>query len=103
MSAHILRPDHDGSQECLTVGEAIEVHLPERPSTGHRWQLEGQPKLVDVSHSYEHEQPGVGTQGTRKWSFKAKAPGRETITLVRKRPWESEALERFSMDLNITN
>jgi predicted secreted protein len=77
---------------------AILIALESNPSTGYSWQASYDESLLElVEESYEL----VGAGGTELFRFKALEKGEAEITMVYKRPWETEILEQkvFTVDV----
>jgi predicted secreted protein len=84
----------------------ILIALESNPSTGYSWQASYDEGLLElVEESYElgpYAKIGlVGAGGTELFRFKALGKGEAEITMVYKRPWETEVLEQrvFTVDV----
>ena len=90
----------------LEVGEELELNLPENPSTGYRWEIQGadDPRLL-LQHTEFQAGPGkaIGHEGLRSWIFKAKKAGEVKLRLNHWRPWlkEKSLLESFEIYVEI--
>jgi inhibitor of cysteine peptidase len=96
----------DGRQIDLSLGEVLEIRLPENPTTGFRWHLaaDGSPASVLAGDSFEAggQRPGQG--GRHVWRFRAATPGESAIELHYARPWQRGAAgRRFGLRLRISS
>jgi inhibitor of cysteine peptidase len=85
------------------VGEIITVDLPSNPSTGYKWELPALPdgtELVESSFT-PPPQGSVGEGGIQHFRLRATRPGSFALTFLLKRPWEAEASESTSIDLEV--
>ena len=84
----------NGKTLKATVGEMIAISLEGNPTTGFSWQIgEVNGKAVQAAGEPQYApQPNpagmVGTGGTFVCRFKAVGPGKATVTLHYRRPWE---------------
>jgi inhibitor of cysteine peptidase len=74
-----------GTTVSADPGDTIVVRLPENPTTGYRWEVAGGPS--PSADDFTSAGTGQGAGGERTLRFTAQ-PG--PITLVLKRPWESD-------------
>jgi predicted secreted protein len=84
----------DPAAYLVAPGESFDIRLAANPSTGFSWEL-GAPLdeavVRSVGTAYVPKEGGaVGGAGTARWTFEGVAPGRTTIVLVYRRPWEPE-------------
>jgi predicted secreted protein len=80
------------------------VTLPETATTGYRWQAEVDEHLLrETSARIDAPTLPRGAPGSRTITFQAIAPGPAVAKLVKRRPWESEPGEEFTVDLEITH
>ena len=77
----------------VTIGQTIEVRLPENPTTGFSWKLtsDGGPACVIADDEFIAPTGPPGKGGDHTWKFKAVRPGESDIELVYRRRWESSA------------
>ena len=77
----------------VTVGQTIEVHLSENPTTGFRWQLtsDGGPACAITGDQFIAPAGPPGKGGDHTWKFKAVRPDECDIELGYRRRWESSA------------
>ena len=100
----IISRDDAEKQLSSVLGETIQVHLKENPSTGYRWEIvktEGS-SLSYQSSSYTHDAGGTpGSEGVRSMRFTAVFPGCTTIYFKLKRSWEAESSAVDQLQLTI--
>jgi predicted secreted protein len=84
----------DPAAYVVTTGESFEVRLPANPTTGFAWELSSpldESVVRKVGAAYRPDESGkVGGGGTSIWTFAATGPGRATLVLLYRRPWEPE-------------
>lgn len=78
----------------VAPGQAVQLRLPENPTTGYRWVLTMTPAdcLAIASDGFERESaaaPGAG--GVRVLDIKAVTAPECGLALAYRRPWEKEA------------
>ncbi len=89
----IVDESANGREVDLSVGETLEVRLPENRTAGYQWVLatEGRPVLTSEGQAYEGAAAPPGRAGQHIWRFRATQPGDATLEFCYRRPWESEA------------
>ena len=82
----------DAERKAIGVGEEFVVKLPANPSTGYSWDVKRMPKKLElIDKEFEQEEPIMpGKGGMQVLTFKALEPGRATLELQYKRPWEKD-------------
>jgi inhibitor of cysteine peptidase len=94
----------DGRRVRATVGDFLEIRLPESPTTGYRWQVRTAPPLSLESDNYSSS-PGGGTGGggERVFRFRVTGPGSARIEAANRRAWESSEppLAHFGVDVDV--
>ena len=96
----------DGPASELTARHGlVDVVLPETPSTGYRWALEGEVEgaqvVGDRFEDHPTAGPTAGAGGAR--TFSLHVSGTVEIPFVLKRPWDSEPLERRTVTVTATD
>ncbi len=90
----MLRVDQssNNTEVVLAAGQALEIALPENPTTGFRWELKagGNPACVPSGDAFDAPSAGIGKSGTRRWRFDAVRAGSGSIELVYRRAWEKD-------------
>jgi inhibitor of cysteine peptidase len=98
--------DH-GRTVSVRRGDVVEVSLPENPTTGFRWAVEGFEgagvSLLSAALSPPPADAGVGRGGVRVFRFAAGSAGNARLRLKRWREWEGEGsiAARFDVTLNV--
>jgi len=98
----------NGTSRAANVGDAILVSLAGNPTTGFRWELQltGAGVLEPEGDTYEvaagHK---IGSGGTHRFRFIAKAPGRATIALRLARSWarNEPPAQTFSVEIKVSS
>ena len=89
----------------VTIGQTIEVRLPENPTTGFRWQLtsDAGPACVMADDQFIAPAGPPGKGGDHTWKFKASRPGESDIELEYRRRWEgsSAASRTFKVHVKV--
>jgi len=88
----------------ISVNQEFVIALGSNPTTGYSWQASYDQsilELVEKIYKEEAKQGVVGSGGVEYFRFKALKAERTKITLVYKRPWETEILEQKVFTLNI--
>ena len=78
----------------LSPGEAVELCLPETPTTGYRWQViaDGSPVCAIARADVAAPSSSVpGRAGERCWTVTAMRAGAGEIALERRRSWATAA------------
>jgi inhibitor of cysteine peptidase len=94
-------------EKTISVGinQEFVIALDSNPTTGYSWQESYDGSLLNlVKDEYKPDEKAaglVGAGGTQYFRFKALKAGQTEITLVYKRPWETEILEQkvFTIDI----
>lgn len=105
MPAVIITQNEDGSSVTAAVGDLVELHLAENPTTGYQWSIDEIGPGLEVVHDAFHLAgtplvPGAG--GVHEWRFRIAAPGSYRLRLRLRREWEddSAAISRFAVDIS---
>jgi len=107
----IITDGENGREFKISAGETFQISLPENPTTGYRWEINGSgaPFVGLEKEEYAAPEDGpagpvLGRGGTRSFIFKAVEPGRTELILRLRRSWEaeSESAGSFSVKLEIT-
>ncbi|MGV8805362.1 MAG: protease inhibitor I42 family protein [Polaromonas sp.] len=94
------------TDETLMVGsgQAFKVALEASPGTGYVWDLQALPEGVTlVGSSQEAPASGLVPGGSilQVFHFKALVRGEHALGFVRKRAWESEAVESRTVTVKV--
>jgi inhibitor of cysteine peptidase len=87
-------------------GSKVTVELEENPTTGYQWMVNGIDEIFLVPEGDAFligAQMGLGAGGVRRFFFRAKGTGCTSLSLINKRPWQSdyEATATFKLALRI--
>jgi len=93
----------NGGTVDVPAGEPFRIQLSENPTTGYRWQLASpastELRAVDDGFALSQDKPGAG--GMRHWTFAADRPGVVRLQFDRKRAWETQAAESFTVTIDV--
>ena len=101
----VLSLADNGRTIDLRVGHTVMLRLPENPSTGYGWAVDGDLHLVELGErSHVASSMTVGSGGESQWAIKATAPGTTTLMLKHWREWEGDrsVTERYEVTLVIS-
>jgi inhibitor of cysteine peptidase len=99
-----IGPEHQGRRIALARGEALELSLPENPTTGYRWTLaEVGPWRVDGDRNAPPSTPLPGAASVRHLRIVPTAPGLHRLRLRCMRAWEGEsgAIQQFDIEVDV--
>ena len=101
MSEHLLTTAHNGSTVHAAVGDAVVLHLSERPTTGYRWHFDVPAglKVLDDDFAVAGSAPGAG--GQRGLRLNAAKPGRYALSAALRRDPGSEATTSFAVTVEV--
>ena len=89
----------------LTVGEMLELVLPENRVTGFRWELTAPvtPLVTVERNDFEAPNGPPGRPGNHTWVVRAVEPGKARVELAYRRSWEGDrpAARSFSLVVRI--
>ncbi len=97
MSARAINPAN-GSTIRVVAGERLEIALPENPTTGYLWHVDGLPASLrpEQPSNFEAQETAVGAGGTRVFTFRAVEPfDGEVVFVLRRVRGPSVAEERI--------
>lgn len=104
----VLTEADQGSQIQVRVGSQIQVRLPENPSTGYTWQLNGlDNRYVEFVGQQNFVPDGTaamaGRPGLKAITFHVKQVGTAILDLANYRIWEgaASAVDKFKVSLTI--
>lgn len=104
----LLANTDSGKSLTLPQGQTLELQLRSNPGTGYSWQLAGAGEVLRqqgpmVFMPDPHDAMTVGSGGTEVWRLRAVKPGRQTLRLEYRRPWEKDApaAETFTCDITV--
>jgi len=101
MSTLVVTNDKNNGNVELAVGDMLELHLTENPTTGYRWKLSNLDDtfLRVLDSRYLVEGPTPGEAGIRRLILEILKPGQATLDARNMREWEGEssAIDRFHL------
>ncbi len=96
----------DGDVIVLAAGEeAVDIRLPEAPSTGYRWELADPPAgVLGVAASYDElgSSGRLGGTGIRTFRLTLGALADVELRFVRRRAWEEIIVEERRVRLRVS-
>lgn len=88
----------------LAPGREMTVTLEANPTTGYTWERagEGAGVLRQVGEAaFEPESQALGAGGVQMLRFRAVAPGRTTLRMAYRRPWEQDVEPERSFAIEV--
>jgi inhibitor of cysteine peptidase len=83
---------HPTEQRSTRIGETFTIRLHANPTTGFGWQAVYDEKaLALVNRTFEPGSPNIGSGGEEVLTFRPLQPGRVSLLLELRRPWEKAA------------
>ena len=82
----------NGKRIRMNIGDTLELHLAENPSTGYTWTSTQahEPVLVEKDRAMEGAGGPPGKPARRRIHFEAVHPGTAELELHYRRPWEKK-------------
>jgi inhibitor of cysteine peptidase len=96
MAAVSLTKANSGQSIEARQGDEIILRLPENPTTGYRWQIDGADGVEQETSEHTTDSdppdpnPRLGKGGVQEFRFRAKEPGSRRLDLKHWREWEGE-------------
>ena len=77
----------------LALGQILLVRLPENPTTGYRWEIEGTTEdiVLPQGRTFKTSSTAFGGGGTRVFEFKATSGGTTQLCIRHWQRWEGES------------
>jgi inhibitor of cysteine peptidase len=105
----VVTEAENGKAVPVKVGESVEVRLKGNPTTGYLWAVTGLSSntVEQVGEvEYRRDDAGkrmVGRGGVFVATFKALKPGKTTVRMEYRRPWEKDVtpIETFTVTLDV--
>ena len=92
MADLVISRSDDQKTFHITHGAIIELHLPETPSSGYRWEVSVENGLNLVGDTYTaNPGSGIGGGGTRVFQFQAVHPDESRVRAKLWRAWLGDA------------
>jgi len=96
----------NGTQIELEQGQTLAIALDSNPTTGYSWARDPAKAgdvLVQVGEAeYKSQSKLVGGGGIETLRYRADAPGKTTLTLIYRRPWEEGAKPAQTYTLEVS-
>lgn len=84
------------------MGETFSISLKSNPTTGYRWQPEFNSEFLELlSSEFTPDSTLIGAPGVETFEFRALKQGKTEITVMYKRPWEKEHLDKQIIPVTI--
>jgi len=84
------------------MGETFSISLKSNPTTGYRWQPEFNSEFLElVSSEFTPDSALIGAPGVETLEFRALKQGETEITVIYKRPWGKEHLDKQIIPITI--
>lgn len=98
----------NGRQIVLGRGETLRLRLESNATTGYAWEVAELPRILkrtgggyEAPSTPEDGPPIAGAGGTQDFTFAARSPGRGTLRLVYRQPWDKKARPGRSFRLSV--
>lgn len=106
MSDLVFSEKDNGALVEVSLGSKVTVELQENPTTGYQWLVNGVDEVFLVHEGDAFlvgQQMGLGAGGVRRLFFRAKGIGCTSLSLINKRPSQSdnEAIGNFKLAVRI--
>ena len=102
---HTVTEAQNGATVAMAVGDVLQIHLPENPTSGYRWAPDeiDEARVAVEPPSYRAEDGRPGSGGMVTWTLRAKAPGTPRVALKHWRHWDGDrsVTQRFTLTLDI--
>ena len=90
----------------IRAGETFLVELSGNPATGYMWEVsEADASILRQTNEtiFKADRNSIGSPGKFNLRFKAIAPGKTTLALAYRRPWEKNVppLNTYKMDVEV--
>jgi len=103
-NVYIADEDDNGQSVTMSVGDMLQLMLPENPTTGYTWAIVTNDEGVlapSGEPAYEVESDAIGAGGTKTFMFQALAPGTSVLQIVNARQWETPVVPAETFELTI--
>lgn len=87
MTDCVFSEKDNGALAEVPLGSKVTIELPENPTTGYRWTIEGLDEVFLVPEGDAFligRQMGLGAGGVRRFFFRAKGTGYTSVNLINK-------------------
>ena len=87
----------------VVVGKTLTISLESNPTTGYMWQSEFDSEFLElVSSEFTSDSAAIGSPGVENFEFKALKQGETEVTMIYKRSWENEYLDKQIIPVKIS-
>ena len=103
-NVYIADEDDNGQSVTMSVGDMLQLMLPENPTTGYTWAIVTNDEGVlapSGEPAYEVESDAIGAGGTKTFMFQALAPGTSVLQMVNAMQWETPVVPAETFELTI--
>ena len=103
-NVYIADEDDNGQSVTMSVGDVLQLMLPENPTTGYTWAIVTNDEDVlapSGEPAYEVESEAIGAGGTKTFMFQALAPGTSVLQMVNAMQWETPVVPAETFELTI--
>ena len=93
MADLVFTEKDNGALVEVPRGSKVTIELPENPTTGFQWIVNGIDELFLAPEGdafLTGTQMGLGAGGVRRLFFRAKGSGCTSLSLIQKRAWQSD-------------
>jgi predicted secreted protein len=78
------------------------IELPSNRTTGHRWDVNNDKSLLELSNSnYKRVSEKIGGGGIEAFTFRACKKGKTFLRMVYKRPWEKTNAKEILYEVTV--
>lgn len=107
MADFVFSEKNNGALVEVSRGSKVTLELEENPTTGYQWAVNSIDEIFLVPEGdafLTGDQMGLGAGGVRRFFFRAKGTGCTSLSLINKRPWQSdnESLATFKLAIQIS-
>ena len=86
------------------LNQPFTISLPANPTTAYQWFVDYDYYLLRLDlERFEKSSPAIGSGGNSIFVFSPQRPGKTTISLVYRRPWDNIVADVASFRVEITN
>ena len=106
---NIMQEEGVGQDDISTPREVIVdgtfiISLESNPTTGYSWQAEFDAEFLElVNEDFSSDSALLGAGGIQKFEFLALKQGQVDVTMIYKRPWEEESIDKKVVPIKIVS
>jgi inhibitor of cysteine peptidase len=98
--------EHKDERVTATVGDTLDLVLPENATTGYQWEVDEPGGAVEIATSelIAADDVRAGATGKRHVVIRAVRPGNSRLSMRLRRSWEpaEKAAESYAVDIEVT-